>query len=216
MSRRRSPIAALFAIVALALAVTAAAGASPGTALVDGIPQRGTVLGSKAAPVTLIQFEDLACSHCADYMEHAFPTIVDEYVRLGLVKVDFRGLDIVSRQSGPALRYTLAAGRQNKLWQVAELFYENQSKLKDVTTDRGVRKLVSGVKGLNATRLIADAKSPAIRKQADAHLAEAERRDVPGTPWFLVKVGTGAPKVVRPEAYSGDAFRTILDKALGR
>ena len=70
--------------------------------------------------------------------------------------------------------------------------------------------------GFNAVRLVADAKSISVRKQAAAHAAEATRRDVPGTPWFFVKVGTAAPKLVRPSAYDGDAFRVILDEALGR
>lgn len=216
MILRQGRVGALLGAVALSLVAAAGAGASPGTALVDGIPQRGTVLGEKTATVTLIQFEDLACTHCKTFMKSAFPTIVDDYVRKGLVKVDFRGLGVVTRASEPALRYTLAAARQGKLWQVAQLFYENQAKLNELATDRGVKRLVRGIPGLDPVRLVADAKSLAVRKQAAAHAAEATRRDVPGTPWFFVKVGTAAPKLVRPTAYDGDAFRVILDEALGR
>ena len=43
-----------------------------------------------------------------DYMKLAFPTILNDYVRPGLVKVDFRGLGVVTRASEPALRYVLA------------------------------------------------------------------------------------------------------------
>jgi len=216
VSLRSGRLGALLGAVALGLAIVAGIGASPGTALIDGIPQRGTVLGAKTATVTLIQYEDLGCTHCNDYMKDAFPTIVDEYVRTGLVKVDFRGLGVVTRASEPALRYTLAASRQRKLWQVAQLFYENQAKLNELATDRGVKRLVAGVAGLNATRLVADAKSLSVRRQAAAHSAEATGRKVPGTPWFFVKIGTAAPKVVRPTAYDGDAFKVILDEALGR
>ena len=133
-------IGALLVATALSLAIATGVGAStssPGTALVDGIPQRGTVIGQVSANVTLIQFEDLGCSHCAEYMKDAFPTIINDYVRTGLVKVDFRGLGVVTRASAPALRYTLAASRQKKLWQVAELFYENQSRLNELATDAG-------------------------------------------------------------------------------
>ena len=209
-------LGALLAAAALSLGVASGAGASPGTALVDGIPQRGTVIGQKSATVTLIQFEDLGCTHCLEYMEDAFPTIIRDYVRTGLVKVDFRGLGVVTRASEPALRYTLAASRQNKLWQVAELFYENQSRLNELATDKGVKQLVKGQKGLDPVRLVADARSLSIRRQAAAHTAEAIRRDVPGTPWFFVKIGTAAPKVVRPGAYDGESFSAILDDALGR
>ena len=201
---------------ALLLAAVATVGASPGTDLVQGIPQRGTVIGEKTANVTLIQYEDLACTHCNTYMKLAFPTIVNDYVRPGLVKVDFRGIGVVSRASAPALRYVLAAGRQQKLWQLTELFYENQSKLNELATDKGVRRLARQIPGLNADKLILDAKSLLVRKQAAAHAVEAERRKVPGTPWFFIKVGTDVPKLVRPTAYSGEAFAALLDEALGR
>ena len=214
MSRRG--LGALAVATALGLAIATGIGASPGTALIDGIPQRGTVLGQKTAVVTLIQFEDLACTHCDDYMRDAFPTIVNDYVRTGLVKVDFRGLGVVTRASEPALRYTLAASRQGKLWQLTELFYENQAKLNELATDRGVKRLARGVKGLDLMRLIADSKSVSVRKQVAAHAAEATRRNVPGTPWFFVRIGAAAPKLVRPSAYDADAFKVILDDALGR
>ena len=213
-SSRRAGV--VLAAAAILLVVVPGGAASPGTALVDGIPQRGTVLGQKTATVTLIQYEDLGCTHCKTYMDEAFPTIVRDYVRTGLVKLDFRGLGVVTRASEPALRYTLAASRQNRLWQVAELFYENQGKLNELATDKGVKRLVTGVAGINATRLVVDAKSLSVRKQADAHAAEAIRRDVPGTPWFFVKVGDAPPKLVKPEAYDGEAFSAILDDALGR
>ena len=45
-----------------------------------------------------------------------------------------------------------------------------------------------------------------MKKQVAAHAAEATRRNVPGTPWFFVKVGAAPPKVVRPEAYDGESF----------
>ena len=216
MTTRRSRAGALIVAAALGLAIAAGVGASPGTALVDGIPQRGTVLGQRSAVVTLIQFEDLACTHCDDYMKDAFPTVVNDYVRTGLVKVDFRGLGVVTRASEPALRYTLAASRQGKLWQLTELFYENQAKLNELATDRGVKRLARGVKGLDLIRLIADSKSVSVRKQVAAHAAEATRRNVPGTPWFFVRIGAAAPKLVRPAAYDADAFKVILDDALGR
>ncbi len=210
MSVRTRRVTAIVAAAVTALVLAVAGGASPGTVLIDGIPQRGTVLGAKSAQVTLIQYEDLGCTHCNEYMQNAFPTIVREYVRPGLVKVDFRGLGVVTRASEPTLRYALAAARQNKLWQVVALFYENQSHLNDVATDRGLKRMVRGVQGLDSAKLVVDARSLAVRRLATAMSAE------PGTPWFFVKIGTAPPKLVRPDAYDGDAFRTVLDQALGR
>jgi protein-disulfide isomerase len=149
-------------------------------------------------------------------MENAFPAVVQNYVRTGLVKVDFRGLGVVTPASLPALRYTLAASRQKRLWEMAELFYENQGRLATLATDKGVRRLVTGLPGLDVAKLLADAKSVSVRTQIAGHAAEAERRGVEGTPWFLLKIGDAAPVRVQPDAYDGDAFAAILDKALGR
>ena len=74
---------------------------------------------------------------------------------------------------------------------------------------------ITGV-AIDANQLILDAKSISVRKQAAAHAVEADRRKVPGTPWFFIKIGTDPPKLVRPTAYSGEAFATLLDEALGR
>lgn len=218
---------ALGAVVTCAAAACAAAAlvgappstasiASPGTALLAGIPQRGTVLGRPSAPLTLVIYEDLGCPHCRDLMANGFPTIVREFVRPGRVKVDFRGLGVVTPASGPALRYALAAGRQNKLWHVAELFYENQDRLDRLVSDAAVRRLTRDVRGLDRARLVRDAKSAAVRRQADAVLAEAQRRGVPGTPWLFVQRRGEQPVPVQVAAFTPEVFRAMLKAALRR
>ena len=88
---------------------------NPAIAVVAGIPQKGTVLGNPKATVRLLQFEDLQCPICKKYTDNAFPAIVDEYVRPGLVKIDFRGLAFLGPDSEKALRIVVASGYQNKL-----------------------------------------------------------------------------------------------------
>ena len=97
-------------------------------ALVKGLPQKGTVLGSPTAKVRMLQFEDLQCPICKRYTDDAFPTIVREYVRTGRVQLDFRGLAFLGPDSETALRTAIAAGSQNKLWDVVGLFYAEQGK----------------------------------------------------------------------------------------
>ena len=98
----------------------------PAVKLVAGIPQDGTVLGKSGTTVRLLQFEDLQCPICKRYTDEAFPAVVNEYVRTGRIKIDFRGLAFLGPDSLKALKIALAAGLQNKLWQVVGLFYENQ------------------------------------------------------------------------------------------
>src|SRR5690348_13031459 len=116
--------AAVVAILVVVSVVVAGGGDSGTTttsaassALFDGIPQNGTELGAKGAPVTFIQFEDLQCPICRSYQEDGFSDIVRDYVRPGKVKLRFAGIAILGQDSEKALRYALAAGNQGKLWQ---------------------------------------------------------------------------------------------------
>jgi len=68
------------------------AGAQENTAMLAGIPQRGNVLGSPKAPVTLVEYADLQCPYCATFAVDVLPYLLDDYVRTGKVKLEFRGM----------------------------------------------------------------------------------------------------------------------------
>jgi protein-disulfide isomerase len=185
-------------------------------ALFAGIPQKGTELGSQTAPVTMIQFEDLQCPICRSYQEDGFSGIVDEYVRPGKVKLRFAGLAFLGQDSEKALRYALAAGNQQKLWPYVAALYANQGdENSGWVTDELLQRLARE-NGLNWERLHNDAASKAVASAAEATAAQAAQLGVPGTPTFFVQVGNGQPYIVQPSSFSIDAFRPILDDALGQ
>ncbi len=62
------------------------------TALLDGIPQKGNVLGSPTAPATLVYFGDLECPICKEFTLGALPTLIQKYVRTGKLKIEYRNL----------------------------------------------------------------------------------------------------------------------------
>jgi protein-disulfide isomerase len=189
--------------------------ANPALAVVAGIPQKGTVLGNPKATVRLLQFEDLQCPICKKYTDDAFPAIVDEYVRPGLVKIDFRGIAFLGPDSEKALRIAVAAGFQNKLWEVVELFYANQGdENSGWVTDSLIDEILAEVPGLDAAKVKADAKSEAVTKEIAAVQAEATALKVPGTPWFYIGIGLNPPYEIRPTTLDPSAFRPALDDAL--
>jgi protein-disulfide isomerase len=182
--------------------------------LLDGIPQDRAILGSPDATVTMIQFEDLQCPVCKSYQEEGFPGIVEEYVRPGKVKLRFVGMAFIGDDSQKALEYVLAAGAQGKLWQMADALYANQgAENSGWVTDELLERL-AGQLGLDWEQLQEDAASPAVQQQAASMAAEAEQRQVAGTPWFFVQVGDGEPYHVEPSSFAIEEFRTILDDAL--
>ncbi|HXQ88496.1 MAG TPA: thioredoxin domain-containing protein, partial [Solirubrobacterales bacterium] len=66
-----------------------------------GIPQRGMVLGDPSAPVELVEFGDLQCPVCKGYAEEILPAIIENQVKNGEVKIDFRNYAIIGPQSIP-------------------------------------------------------------------------------------------------------------------
>ncbi|WP_017670310.1 thioredoxin domain-containing protein [Blastomonas sp. AAP53] len=48
------------------------------------------VLGNPEAPIKLVEYASLTCSHCADFAETAFATIRDKYVASGRVSFELR------------------------------------------------------------------------------------------------------------------------------
>jgi len=47
-------------------------------------------VGNKNAKITIIAFESLTCSHCANFHEDVYPQLKKEYLDTGLAKIEFR------------------------------------------------------------------------------------------------------------------------------
>jgi protein-disulfide isomerase len=174
-------------------------GSTDGAALLAGIPQHGTVLGSSNAPVTLVEFADLQCPYCAQFSRDALPSLIADYVRTGKVRLVFHGLAFVGPESDTALRASLAAGHQNRLWNALHLFYANQgAENSGWVTDGFIRSLAGGIAGVDVARLLTDAQSPGVNS----------------TPSF--RVGRTGGTLTQLDVHSLDAaaFRPTLDQLL--
>ena len=221
----RKAVAGAFAIaivVTVALVVVAVIGrndssAPPATAtpVVDlsGIPQDNRVLGRPNAAVTLIEYADPQCPACRAYTESIFPTVVNDYVRPGKVETEFRGFPFIGEDSVKAYRFLLAAGLQNRLWNLQEAMYRNQGgENSGWVTDDLIRELAAQIPGLDVNRLFADAGSTKIVQEADSAGAAAQAAGIQGTPTLLIKVGDEPPYVI--EVADAAQMRAALDDAL--
>jgi len=197
-------------------AATTGSGGSTGApvALVAGIPQSGYLLGNPKAATKMITFEDLQCPYCRMFTENALPAIIDEYVRPGRLRLDWRGLAFIGPDSTKALQIALAAGKQNKLWQVIGLFYEKQgTENTGWVTDQLIDQVLASVPGLDAAKVKADAKSPEIAKEIAALQDDAKANSVGGTPSFFIAKGLNQPYQIQV-ALTPEAFRPALNDAL--
>jgi len=59
-------------------------------AIVNADEMKRIVVGNKNAKITIIAFESLTCSHCANFHKDVFPKLKKEYIDTGLAKIEFR------------------------------------------------------------------------------------------------------------------------------
>jgi protein-disulfide isomerase len=181
----------------------------------SGIPQDGPTLGDAKANVTLIEYADLQCPACRQYALAVFPDVVADYVRPGRVNTEFRGFPFIGDDSVKAQRFVLAAGLQDRLWNLQEALYRNQgAENSGWVTDDVIRELAGEIPGLDVDRLFSDAESDEIAKAVDDGLAQAEADEVPGTPTFFIRIDGEEPYMLQ-SGLTVEQLNAALDDALG-
>jgi len=163
--------------------------------MLSGIPQKGIELGEPTAKLTLVEFSDPQCPYCGQWARDTLPVLVQNYVRSGMLRVEYRGLDFLDQNFGTTdserlLRLALAAGFQNKLWNVVELEFENQgSEGSGYATDAFIKGIAEAVSGLDVNKAIAAADTNAVVPLINAaeKLAETKVGKNISTPTFLIR-----------------------------
>jgi protein-disulfide isomerase len=190
------------------------AGADETRALLEGIPQDGIAIGAPDAPVTLVEFADLQCPFCAQWATDAFPDLVEEYVRPGKLRIEFRGLTFIGPDSEKALRAALSAGEQEKLWQTVELLYQNQGGENTgwVTDELLDAVATSAMLDVDAWRDGFDAAS--VDQGIEDAAAEATSAGINSTPSFLLGPTGGELERVEVQSLDADGLRPAIEQAL--
>ena len=83
------------------------------------------VVGNKDAKITIIAFESLTCSHCANFHKDVYPELKKNYLDTGLAKIEFRHfpLDIAAFNASK-----VAQCRNDGDSKILNTLYANQQK----------------------------------------------------------------------------------------
>ena len=161
-----------------------------------GIPQQGNTLGSPSAPVTLVEFSDLRCSHCRDFVDHTLPVLVDRYVRAGRLRIVFENLPILGPGSVQAARMATAVGLQGHQFEFIDAFFHRAP---GPVTDDVLRRIAGQVTGVDVAAAMAHRDSTEVDAALTDARSLAQHYAVRGTPTFLLGK-TGADPQALPEA----------------
>jgi len=82
-------------------------------------------VGNKDAKITIIAYESLTCSHCADFHKNVYPQLKEEFLDKGIAKIEFRHfpLDLVAFNASK-----ISQCRNDGNPKILESLYANQQK----------------------------------------------------------------------------------------
>ncbi len=196
------PALAIAAILAATAILGFGAGGSPSqkqidqevTALLAGIPQRGAILGSSNAPVTIQMFADLECPTVKHFVESHLPLIISDWVRTGAVKIEYRSLrtDTINEQTFFSQEEAArAAGRQEKMWNFVLTFVHQQGQhFTEYANDAFFAHIASQVPELNMRQWNRDRKDISLFAPIASSVHFAHVQGLYSTPSFEL---TGRP-----------------------
>ena len=81
------------------------------------------ISGNKNAKITIIAYESLTCSHCADFHNEVYPQLKKDYIDTGLAKIEFRHfpLDMAALNASK-----ITQCKNDQSLEILESLYSNQ------------------------------------------------------------------------------------------
>ena len=146
-----------------------------------------SMLGSKDAPLTIVEYTDYQCPFCQRFHVTSFPELKKAYIDTG--KVRFFSKDMPLDFHPNAMRAALAArcaGEQGKFWQLRDTMGANPNSL-DI---EHILDFASDLK-LDTTALRACVDSGKYKEPVQRDVLEAMKVGANGTPTFIIGKSVG-------------------------
>ncbi|MGE0354313.1 MAG: DsbA family protein [Gemmatimonadales bacterium] len=148
--------------------------------LVVPVTARDHAIGPEGAPITLVEYGDLQCPHCA--LVHPLFTEIREQLA-GDVRHVFRHfpLEDVHPHAAMAAMAAEAAAGQGRFWKLLDIVYEDNSSLDAAAILRMAKKA-----GVNSRRLQRELDSGIHAPRVRADQLGGRRSGVRGTPTLFI------------------------------
>ena len=143
-------------------------------------------LGDPDAPVVMHAYSEFQCPFCGRFARETQPTLVDEYVDAGVLRIEHRDFPYLGPESLTAAQAGRAAAAQGAFWEFHDWMFEHQEPPNSGRLDREFFLRVARHLDLDEQRFTEDMYSEqtmeAIRTDFDA----GQQAGVTGTPGFVV------------------------------
>jgi len=168
-------------------------------------------IGAVDAPVVLVYWTDMRCPFCAVFSRDTLPTLIQEYVDKGEVRVEFHDVEFFGEDSAAAAVAARAAGKQGLFFEYLEAVYAAapESGHPDMPRERLIA-FAEDIGVADLAQFEADLDDPELRTATEQSTSFAQQLGVTAVPFFIAgdKALSGAQSV--------EAFRSFLDDALSK
>jgi protein-disulfide isomerase len=162
----------------------------------------GKNLGPAEASVVVVEYADFQCPFCRQYHDSVQPQLIDEFVKTGKVRYEYRHFIIIDRNVGGtesrrAAEASQCAVDQGKFWDYAEILFANQGQEGSGAFSDARLKAFAGAIGLDTDKFNTCLESDTYAAEVRADEAQAASLQLGGTPSVLVN----GVKVANPLNY---------------
>lgn len=174
----------LVAVALLALSVhSPAIGASRPLSVEETLAAlgNGPILGSRTAPVAIVEFSDFQCSFCKKFWADTLPKLKETYFKKGQVRFIYRHFAILGKHSMQAAQAAECAGEKGKFWEYHDKLFANQGAFTEARLKQYAREL--GLRDPAFGQCLASGK---YVKKIEGETAVAAFLGARGTPTFFV------------------------------
>lgn len=143
-------------------------------------------VGDVDAPVVMVAYSEFQCPFCGRFARETEPTLVEDYVEQGLLRIEWRDFPYLGLESRTAALAARAAAQQDGFWQFHEaMFADPQPPNSGALTPDFLADVAAGV-GLDRRQILTDMASEEVAAAVERDFQEGQSIGVTGTPAFLV------------------------------
>lgn len=160
------------------------------------------ILGSKDAPITMVEFGDYQCFFCNKFYHTVEPDIVKNYINTGKVRMVFKDFVIIGQDSVNAAHAAHCAQEQGKFWEYHDALYNNWAGENTGWASSSNLMSFATKIGLNGTQFSDCMNQSKYISTVKGSLSDAKGLGLDGTPdFFILAPDHSITKIVGAQPY---------------
>ncbi len=171
-------------------------------------------IGNPSAPIKIIEYASMTCSHCAHFHNDVLPELKSKYIDTGKVYLEFREFPL----NDPALKATMAARclPEDKYDGFISLLFKTQDHWAGGLNYVAALKQNAKLAGMSDATFDACQESAPLKHKIAENMQEAKDKwEISATPTFIINDGKEKISGAQPLAEFERVFRKVTNNAVG-